>query len=103
MQMKFLAVALIGMVCGLAGCKAKPGPTTAVQSKAMLGIRPHGDETVAPDKSKVPPDLAKAFDYIDQHIDEHVVNLQKWIQQPSISSRGEGITRRRARGKGFLD
>src|SRR5260370_1424116 len=103
MQMKFLAVALIGMVCGLAGCKAKPGPTTAVQSKAMLGIRPHGDETVAPDKSKVPPDLAKVFDYIDQHIDEHVVNLQKWIQQPSISNSGEGIPESAEMVKGFFD
>src|SRR6266540_4233291 len=103
MQMKFLAVALIGMVCGLAGCKAKPGPTTAVQSKPKLGIRPHGDETVAPDKSKVPPDLAKVFDYIDQHIDEHVVNLQKWIQQPSISNSGEGIPESAEMVKGFFD
>jgi len=103
MQMKFLAVALIGMVCGFAGCKAKPGPTTAVQSKPKLGIRPHGDETVAPDKSKVPPDLAKVFDYIDQHIDEHVVNLQKWIQQPSISNSGEGIPESAEMVKGFFD
>ncbi len=51
----------------------------------------------------MPPDLAKVFDYIDQHIDEHVVNLQKWIQQPSISNSGEGIPESAEMVKGFFD
>ena len=50
-----------------------------------------GDETVKIGTSKMPEDEKKAFAYIDDHIDEHVENLQKWIQQPSISNSGEGI------------
>src|SRR5690606_9903464 len=40
---------------------------------------------------------------IDTHIDEHVVNLQKWIQQPSISNTGEGIQESAEMVKGFFD
>jgi acetylornithine deacetylase/succinyl-diaminopimelate desuccinylase-like protein len=83
------------------GCKDKQTATTA--EKPKLGIRPHGDETVKPDMSKVPPDLAKVFDYIDTHIDDHVENLQKWIQQPSISNSGEGIPESAEMVKGFFD
>lgn len=103
MRRKLLGMALIGMTCGPTGCKTTPSATTAQKSMPTLGIRPHGDETVAPDMSKVPPDLAKVFDYIDQHIDEHVVNLQKWIQQPSISNSGEGIPESAEMVKGFFD
>ncbi len=31
------------------------------------------------------------YDYIDQHFDEHVANVQELIRQPSISSEGRGI------------
>jgi acetylornithine deacetylase/succinyl-diaminopimelate desuccinylase-like protein len=31
------------------------------------------------------------YDYIDQHLDEHVERLRTWIRQPSISNTGEGI------------
>ncbi len=41
--------------------------------------------------------------YIDEHIDEHVLNLQKWIQQPSISNTGEGIQESAEMVKGFFD
>jgi len=63
----------------------------AAPAKARLGIRPAGDETIKPDLSKVSPELKKVYSYIDDHIDEHVEKLQKWIQQPSISNSGEGI------------
>jgi acetylornithine deacetylase/succinyl-diaminopimelate desuccinylase-like protein len=31
------------------------------------------------------------YDYIDQHLDEHIERLRSWIAQPSISNTGEGI------------
>ena len=34
---------------------------------------------------------------------EHVENLQKWIQQPSISNSGEGIPESAEMVKGFFD
>ena len=40
------------------------------------------------DYSKIPPELAKTFTYLDEHADEMVENLRKWIQQPSISNSG---------------
>ncbi|MDE3105202.1 MAG: M20/M25/M40 family metallo-hydrolase [Acidobacteriota bacterium] len=102
MRKTILSAVVLGAVAFSVGCKSKPAEQAAVE-KPKLGIRPHGDETIAPDMSKVPPDLAKVFDYIDQHIDEHVENLQKWIQQPSISNSGEGIPESAEMVKGFFD
>ena len=92
------------LLTALSGCKAKPantGPATAEAPK--LGIRPHGDETIEFNPAKVTPEEKKAFDYIDAHIDEHVQNLQKWVQQPSISNSGEGIAESSEMVKGFFD
>ncbi|HEY4341158.1 MAG TPA: hypothetical protein VGM97_14535, partial [Steroidobacteraceae bacterium] len=71
-----------------------PGRVVAKSGPGALatGIRPYGDETVKIDMSQIKnPDLPKVFKYIDAHIDQHVQNLQKWVQQPSISNTGEGI------------
>ncbi len=69
-----------------------------------LGIRPHGDEEVKIDMSQIKSEeLKKVFDYIDTNIDQHVVNLQKWIQQPSVSNTGEGIPESAEMVKGFFD
>ena len=74
-----------------------PGP-------AATGIRPQGDTEISIDMSKIKnPDLPKVFKYIDEHIDEHVRNLQKWIQQPSISNTGEGIQESAQMVKGYFD
>jgi acetylornithine deacetylase/succinyl-diaminopimelate desuccinylase-like protein len=51
----------------------------------------------------VPADLQKVFAYIDSHADEDAQNLQKWIQQPSISNSGEGIPESAEMVKGFFD
>ncbi len=68
------------------------------------GIRPLGDTEISIDMSKIKnPDLPKIFAYIDAHIDEHVRNLQKWIQQPSISNTGEGIQESAQMVKGYFD
>jgi acetylornithine deacetylase/succinyl-diaminopimelate desuccinylase-like protein len=75
----------------------KPAPLT----HAALHIRPHGDETIQP--ANTPADLKKVYDYIDAHIDNHVADFQKWIQQPSISNSGEGIPESAEMVKGFFD
>jgi len=69
-----------------------------------LGIRPHGDTTADIDMSLVHnDDLKEVFAYIDENIDQHVINLQKWIQQPSISNTGEGIQESAYMVEGFFD
>ena len=68
------------------------------------GIRPQGDTEISIDMNKIKnPDLPKIFNYIDAHIDEHVRNLQKWIQQPSVSNTGEGIQESAQMVKGYFD
>jgi len=99
-------LAPITIVFLLAGCTS--GPKHTAESKGSsapkkLGIRPHGDETIQPDLSKTPDDLKKVFTYIDDHIDDDVGNLQKWIRQPSISNTGEGIPDSAEMVKGFFD
>ncbi len=62
------------------------GAGRAAPAQPKLGIRPDGDTKVSIDLSKITSDeLKKVFGYIDAHIDDHVINLQKWIQQPSAS------------------
>ena len=68
------------------------------------GIRPQGDTQISIDMGKITnPDLPKIYKYIDAHIDDHVRNLQKWIQQPSVSNTGEGIQESAQMVKGYFD
>jgi acetylornithine deacetylase/succinyl-diaminopimelate desuccinylase-like protein len=88
-----------------AGC-SKPKQPSEVQAASLtkkLGIRPDGDTTIHIDESKIPAELKKVHAYINEHIDEHVENLQKWIAQPSISNSGEGIPETAEMVKGFYD
>ena len=90
---------------------ASANPVMATASAAAaapvakpLGIRPHGDTTTEIDMSLVHNnDLKEVFAYIDENIDQHVINLQKWIQQPSISNTGEGIQESAYMVEGFFD
>jgi acetylornithine deacetylase/succinyl-diaminopimelate desuccinylase-like protein len=105
-MMRWLSVGL-GLTVLAIGCSkntpATPAPATT-QAAEKLGIRPNGDTEIQPDLSKVKSDdLKKVYAYIDQHIDEHVVNLQKWIRQPSISNSGEGIPETAEMVKGFFE
>ena len=68
-----------------------------------LGIRADGDTELSPDLSRVPEELQQVFDHIDSNIDDHVLNLRRWIQQPSISNSGEGIQESAQMVKGFFD
>src|SRR3989475_7172514 len=93
---------------GAMGCSRGPStsasaaPAPAAQQK--LGIRAAGDTEIQPDMSKIQSeDLKKVFAYIDEHIDDHVVSLQKWIRQPSISNSGEGIPESAEMVKGFFE
>ena len=96
-----------GMVVLLsAGCSqpAPPAAEPAASATATkLGVRPQGDTEIQPDMGQVPPELQKVFAHIDENIDAHVENLQKWIRQPSISNSGEGIPESAEMVKGFFD
>lgn len=100
-----LIVAGLVILAGGVGCSNQQAtaPQVASTQQPKLGIRPEGDQTIHPDMSKIPPDLAKVFTYIDAHIDDHVELLQKWIRQPSISNSGEGIPETAEMVKGFFD
>jgi len=98
-----MAVCLIGLLAGPIACNKKETKTSTATGKPKLGINPNGTSNAGPDESKAPPELKKVFDYIDAHIDDHVENLQKWIQQPSISNSGEGIPESAEMVKGFFD
>jgi acetylornithine deacetylase/succinyl-diaminopimelate desuccinylase-like protein len=85
------------------GCKSDKPVEKAEVKKPSFGLNPNGSDGVAPKLNGAPPEVTKVFDYIDAHYDEHVENLQKWIQQPSISNSGEGIPESAEMVKGFLD
>src|SRR3954451_18678179 len=102
----WIAAFTLAVIC--TGCSRGASTTAAAAAPApaqpKLGIRPAGDTEIQPDLSKVNnEDLKKVFAYIDEHIDDHVVNLQKWIRQPSISNSGEGIPESAEMVKGFFD
>jgi acetylornithine deacetylase/succinyl-diaminopimelate desuccinylase-like protein len=90
------------------GCASQAGDMSSANETTSpapaLNIRPAGDEELSPDLKLVKSDdLRKVFAHIDAHIDEHVGNLQKWIQQPSISNSGEGIPESAEMVKGFWE
>ncbi|MDB5688422.1 MAG: hypothetical protein JWL91_298, partial [Sphingomonas bacterium] len=103
-----LSLAALGLSLAACGSNTEGGDAAAKQESAAagpkLGIRPNGDTELKIDTSMIHnADLPKIYDYIDGHIDEHVVNLQKWIQQPSISNTGEGMQESAEMVKGFFD
>ena len=90
--------------CSSPSAKAQSAAAPKAQVKKKLGIRPKGDTEIDVDMTKISSDeLKKVYGYIDEHIDDHVENLQKWIRQPSISNSGEGIPESAEMVKGFFD
>ena len=77
--------------------------TSSVVEQPALGLRPQGDTELQPDLTKVSPELKEVFDHIDTNFDQHVMNLQRWIQQPSISNTGEGIPESAEMVRGFWE
>ena len=83
---------------------SSPQMNVAAMAEPKLGIRPNGDTEAQIDMSRIHSDeLKEVFAYIDEHIDDHVINLQRWVQQPSISNTGEGIQESAYMVKGFFD
>jgi acetylornithine deacetylase/succinyl-diaminopimelate desuccinylase-like protein len=103
MRLKLISLCLFPFLAIFTGCKRETAPQPVASTKAKLGIRPNGDTTLGPDPAKTTPEMKKVFDYIDAHIDEHVENFQKWVQQPSISNSGEGIPETAEMVKGMFD
>ena len=96
-------ITLCAIVVVAACNQAAPPPAASTAPAAKkLGIRPDGDTEIKPDLSQVPPELQKVYAHIDENIDAHVENLQKWIRQPSISNSGEGIPESAEMVKGLL-
>jgi acetylornithine deacetylase/succinyl-diaminopimelate desuccinylase-like protein len=102
-------ITVVVLATVLAGCSRSTPPSQQAPpsgvppAKKALGIRPDGDTTLKIDTSKASDELKKVYGYIDDHIDEHVENLQKWIRQPSISNSGEGIQETAEMVKGYFD
>jgi acetylornithine deacetylase/succinyl-diaminopimelate desuccinylase-like protein len=100
------SAALLPISAAIAAQSMAPGRQVAESGPGTpaTGIRPQGDTESSIDMSQLKnPDLPKVFNYIDAHIDEHVRNLQKWIQQPSVSNTGEGIQESAQMVKGYFD
>ena len=100
-----LAAALgASVACSSPSAKSQSTAAPKAQAKPKLGIRPKGDTEIEPDMTRISSDeLKKVYTYIDEHIDDHVENLQKWIRQPSISNSGEGIPESAEMVKGFFE
>jgi acetylornithine deacetylase/succinyl-diaminopimelate desuccinylase-like protein len=100
----FVAFGLCAVGCSSSATSEQSAAATRAQAKPKLGIRPNGGTEIQPDMTKITSEeLRKVFTYIDEHIDDHVENLQKWIRQPSISNSGEGIPESAEMVKGFFD
>jgi acetylornithine deacetylase/succinyl-diaminopimelate desuccinylase-like protein len=98
------AVAIFVMMMG---CSKTGTPSVSASTKAVPlthNYRPEGDQEIHIDLTKIKSEeLKKVFQNIDEHFDEHVERLQKWIRQPSISNSGEGIQESAEMVKGFFD
>lgn len=103
MFLKRTPLCLLASLVVFAGCSKKNSSTPTSANKPKLGIRAQADETVHPDLSRTPSELKKVYDYIDANVDDHVLDFQHWIQQPSISNSGEGIPESAEMIKGMFD
>ena len=102
----FLSVLSIGAIACTTSWSSTPTSVKASTKTAPLthNYRPEGDQTVHIDLTKIKSEeLKKVYANIDEHLDEHVERLQKWIRQPSISNSGEGIQESAEMVKGFFD
>src|SRR5271163_1402632 len=104
MRKIFVPVCAIGLVILCSACSSSHAAPKGVAPALTHIYRPDGDTVPKIDLSKVKSDeLKKVYAYIDEHFDEHVARLQKWIRQPSISNSGEGIQESAEMVKGFFD
>jgi acetylornithine deacetylase/succinyl-diaminopimelate desuccinylase-like protein len=105
MRLTVATIFVIGAVAIFSGC-SKSGATPRTETTKTLThkYRPNGDTIPKIDLTKIRnEELKKVYANIDEHFDEHVERLQKWIRQPSISNSGEGIQESAEMVKGFFD
>jgi acetylornithine deacetylase/succinyl-diaminopimelate desuccinylase-like protein len=103
MPLSICAASAFLILDGCSGAK-KEVKAASASSTPTHKYRPDGDTKVRIDLSKIKSDeLKKVYTHIDEHFDEHVERLQKWIRQPSISNSGEGIQESAEMVKGFFD
>src|SRR3990172_1328448 len=100
---KILGAAVVSWSCAAPEPSPSGGESTETAASAALGIRSNGDTEISIDLSRIPDELKQVFDHIDKNLDQHVVNLQKGIQQPSISNSGEGIPESAQMVKGYFE
>ena len=106
MKSALLIASAIGSATLLSGCSDTAEDTGTEVAVADGGLGLVGDAAVeiSPDLSKMTnPDIAAIFQHIDDNFEQHVVNLQNWIRQPSISNTGEGIQESAEMVKGMFD
>jgi acetylornithine deacetylase/succinyl-diaminopimelate desuccinylase-like protein len=105
MRLTVATIFVIGAAAVSTGC-SKTGATPRTETAKTLThkYRPDGDTVPKIDLTKIrSEELKKVYANIDEHFDEHVERLQKWIKQPSISNSGEGIQESAEMVKGFFD
>ncbi len=88
--MKSRALLRRGALLAVAGALAWSLPVTAQFDPVTYTFRTQE----AFDASRIPPyagDHAGVYRYIDERLDAHVANLQRWIRQPSVSAQNVGI------------
>jgi acetylornithine deacetylase/succinyl-diaminopimelate desuccinylase-like protein len=105
MRLLLTALSSTGLILLSLGCSStKATPTNKAAKPLTHKYRPAGDTVAKIDLVKIKSDeLKKVYAHIDEHFDEHVERLQKWIRQPSISNSGEGIQESAEMVKGFFD
>jgi acetylornithine deacetylase/succinyl-diaminopimelate desuccinylase-like protein len=100
----FLPVCAIGAMMLSTACSDATKVAAKSSTPLTHNYRPDGDTTVQIDMAKIKSDeLKKVYGNINEHFDEHVERLQKWIRQPSISNSGEGIQESAEMVKSFFD
>lgn len=90
------------VACG--GCQPANGPDSAVDTApAAVETASESDVTrpaididvserfSASDIEPYRGDHAAVYRHIDENLDEHIANIQRWIRQPSISAQNDGI------------
>ena len=92
--MKILSLSLVVTLIALAGCEARVNSVNNTEAPEIT--RPDfdfaSDDRFEP--SEVPAyegNHEEIYRFIDDHIDDHVANLQRWVRQPSISAQDVGI------------
>ena len=104
MRSIFIAICAIGTMVLSTACNTTKVSAGSSAPTLTHNYRPDGDTTVKIDMSQIKSDeLKKVYSHINDHFEEDVERLQKWIRQPSISNSGEGIQESAEMVKGFFD